>query len=91
MKKILTLLISVLYYSIGYCLDRTFSYIDFVNTEAEIKTIADTTHKTLFVVNNKLYSIGSDCICRLLDGDNDDRENVKNGFKRTNVVYHNER
>ncbi|MBE5320426.1 hypothetical protein IM793_14770 [Pedobacter sp. MR2016-19] len=84
MKKILTLLISMLCYSAGYCQDRTFSYIGLANNDAEIKTIADTTHKTLFIAGNKVYSIGGDCICRLLDGDGNDRDDDGDNNSRLN-------
>jgi hypothetical protein len=84
MKKIVTLLISMLCYSLGYSQDRTFSYIGLAQSEAEIKTIAEATHKTLFIADNKVYSIGGDCICRLLDGDSNNRNDDGDNSNRLN-------
>lgn len=81
----------MLCYSIGYCQDRTFSYIGLANSEDEIKKIAETTHKALFITNNKVYSIGGDCIGRLLDGNINDRENDGDNDERFKDGNNNDR
>lgn len=56
--------------------DREFSFIGNYTDEKNLRVIADSIRKPLLVTSDKkVYSIGSDCITRLLDGNINDRDN----------------
>ncbi len=76
MTRFLILICSLLFYSISVkSQDYTFSFIKEIKSENEIATLADSIKKPLLITGNKVYSIGSNCISRLLDGSIDDRDN----------------
>jgi hypothetical protein len=54
--------------------NNSFSYIGKFSNESELKAISDSLQLPLLVVNDEVYSIGSDCISRALDGNISDRD-----------------
>ncbi|MFI5133256.1 MAG: hypothetical protein ACHQEB_02915 [Chitinophagales bacterium] len=69
------LIILFLFNVASYSQGRQFSYIGKYTDEKNLKVIADSLNIPLLVTSdNKVYSIGSECITRLMDGDINDRD-----------------
>jgi hypothetical protein len=86
MKKIFLLTILLFQLTFVFGQDRTFSYVDKYENDEKLKLLAESINKPLLITENKIYSIGSDCLTRLFDNninerndDGDSNERFKDG------------
>jgi hypothetical protein len=83
MHKNFLLIILFLFSVVIYGQDREFSYQGTYKDEKDLKNIAERWNKPLLVTaDKKVYTIGSDCISRLLDGNINDRNKSGSGDER---------
>jgi hypothetical protein len=73
-KKTLLVFVLSLCLFITKAQDKTFSYLGEFASNGEIKKLADSLKKPLLINGTKVYTIGTSCISRMLDGDANDRD-----------------
>lgn len=91
MSKLILLLLTALFLSFSSFAQYTFSFIENYSDESRLKTIADSIKIPLLKTENKIYSIGSSCITRLLDGSINERDNDGDNSNRMNDGSNNKR
>ncbi|OYU82855.1 MAG: hypothetical protein CFE24_13875 [Flavobacterium sp. BFFFF2] len=82
MKKKLSFLLFLFYFSFINAQDMTFSYVGKYENIEKLKQIADSINKPLLVTEDKIFSIGSDCLTHLFDGSINDRNSDGNSDDR---------
>jgi hypothetical protein len=91
MIKFIILLVTTLFLSIASVAQYTFSFIEKYTDENRLKAIADSIKMPLLKTENKIYSIGSSCITRLIDGSINDRNDDGDNSDRMNDGSNNKR
>jgi hypothetical protein len=74
MKIKVCVILLLLFAKTAYSQDYTFTFIENYNGQARLKRLSDSLGRPLLLSMNKVYSIGSNCITRLLNGELDDRD-----------------